>query len=232
MRGIPRDLAGIPESEDARLPDAMLLTIALSGRGHPDDHARAARAWQHLVARRFDRIQIQIRAWRWPERDVRVHPDDRDDAFSRAWQKAENMFHTHREPAVAAFDAGLRKAVEYACMDECRRRMRREQLLAGSLDEPVAGDEGADERGRFDRAVLARQREMEDARAVAGDLLEDVRECVARMANEDMRVVLQRTLDGADVEAIMAERGLSRDNVYQLRHRAMRQIRKEVLSDG
>ncbi len=232
MRGIPRDLAGIPESEDARLPDAMLLTIALSGRGHPDDHARAARAWQHLVARRFDRIQIQIRAWRWPEQGVRVHPDDRDDAFSRAWQKAENMFLTHREPAVPAFDAGLRKAVEYACMDECRRRMRREQLLAGSLDEPVSGDEGEQARGRFDRAVLARDREVEEARGVAVDLLDGVRECLGQMRSEDMRVVMERTMDGAGVEAIMAERGLSRDNVYQLRSRALRQIRKEVLGDG
>ncbi len=63
-------------------------------------------------------------------------------------------------------------------------------------------------------------------------LLDGVRECLARMRSEDMRVVMQQTMDGADVEAIMAERGLSRDNVYQLRSRALRQIRKEVLGDG
>ncbi len=117
-------------------------------------------------------------------------------------------------------------------MDECRRRMRREQLLAGSLDEPVPGDEGEQARGRFDRAVLARDREVEEARGVAIDLLDGVRKCLGQMRSEDMRVVMERTMDGAGVEAIMAERGLSRDNVYQLRSRALRQIRKEVLGDG
>jgi DNA-directed RNA polymerase specialized sigma24 family protein len=76
---------------------------------------------------------------------------------------------------------------------------------------------------RKPRELARRRHDREDERREAADF---VAWALPRIANERRRTVLERTLDGVPAAAIAADLGVSMDNLYQLRRRALSDLAK------
>lgn len=223
----------ITDRELYRLSDERLLALVVDGRPkrRGPQWETAKRAWRHLAARNHDRARGLVVSFRFPgQGDVRVSPDDYDDATQESFIRAVKMLETFRGATLPEFLAALRTCVTNTCMDFCRRRLTRERGLAGSIDEPVAAASD-DVPGRFDAALgeIAATREAE--RAAARDDLMVLADALERLDNEDAREVLRRKMTGSTSREIAAELGLTVANVDQLCSRGVRQL-KEVTKSG
>lgn len=220
------------ERELHRLSDERLLALVVTGRSkrRGPQWETAKRAWRHLAARNRDRVRGLVVSFRFPGRDVRISPDEYDDATQESFIRAVKMLETFRGATLPEFLAALRTCVTNTSMDFCRRRLTRERGLAGSIEEPapVASD---DEPGRFDAALgeIAATREVE--RAAARDDLVVLADALQRLDNKDAREVLRRKMTGSTSREIAAELGLTVANVDQLCSRGVRQL-KEVTKSG
>lgn len=212
--------------------DEQLLAFVVAGRqarrGGAWDLATAA--WRHLAARHHDRVRGLVVAFRFPGHpDVRIAPDDYDDAAQECFIRAVKMLGNFRGVSLGEFLGALRTCVTNTCMDYCRRRLTRERGLAGSIDEPSPATDD-DAYGRFDAAIGEIAERTQARHTAARDELAAMEDAISRMDNEQMCDVLRRKMTGYSSAEIGDELGLTVANVDQLCSRGVRKLR-EVMSD-
>lgn len=221
-----RDPWVVNEPDELRDDELVRLFALARDKG---DRERAVEIWAQIVARHADRVIAMVAAWRYPGSGDRVQEKDRDDAVSLAlWKVGKKMVDTFEGSTLPELRAAIKRAVDFACRDTLRRVAVYEKHEAGSLDEP-AGEDSAQSRyeqelasdGGFDE-IERKQERQEAADRVAAAL---------KKLPDNMRHVLQLTLDGLSVPQIAERLNTSNDNVYQLRSRGMKKL-KEVLGDG
>ena len=221
-----RDPWGVNEPDDLRDDELVRLFALARDKG---DRERAVEMWGQIVARHADRVIAMVAAWRYPGSGDRVQEKDRDDAVSLAfWKVGKKMLDTFQGTTLPELRAAIKRAVDYACRDTLRRVAAYEKHEAGSLDE-TAGEDSALSRyeedladdGGFDE--LERKQERQEAA--------DRVSAALKKLPDNMRKVLELTLEGLDVPQIAAQLNTSNDNVYQLRSRGMKKL-KEVLGHG
>lgn len=183
------------------------------------DAAGAQEAWNALVEDNFDRVRalVDLRARRYG-----LSPSEREEAVQLALVKLwRNMVRSFRGSSMGEWVNATRRLVEFACAQVQRQAARRTAHQTGvALAAPGEEDDAEDR--RLDE--LARRRhDREDERREAADF---VAWALPRIANERRRTVLERTLDGVPAAAIAADLGVSMDNLYQLRRRALSDLAK------
>ncbi len=190
------------------------------------DEAAARRYWNELVADNFDRVRAMVVL----ESRGRLSPEERDDALQRALVKLTvNMIDTFRGASMGEWVRSTRTLVTFACIDTQRRAQtvsRRERALHR------AGREDDDAAERLDRDVyeaLEQQRREAERLEQEADVLGERRAfldwAVPRLSPK-RRAVIELDRAGVPVEEIQERLGVSRDVVYQSRHRALHDLAK------
>lgn len=212
---------GEPRSDDELV--AAFARVRDSRRG--EERRAAVRAWHLLMARHHDRVAGWVATFRFPDRpDVMVAAADREDVVQLAHERClQRLMENFRGTTAAEFRAALKTCVRYTCMDHCRAAMRREQGLAGSIDEPAPGTDG--DLGRLDAAIGALEQRLQEGRFDAAHDLDAVGRALARVRSEDMRAVIRLTIEGYSSKEIAERLGKGQANVDQLRSRGMRELR-------
>jgi RNA polymerase sigma factor (sigma-70 family) len=222
-----RDSSGVKDF--GLLKDDELVRLFAHARDK-GDRDRAVEIWEEIVTRHFDRVVAMVSAWRYPGSGDRVQEKDRDEAISLAlWKVGKKLVGTFKGTTLPELRAAMKRAVDFACRDTLRRVGAYEKHQAGSLDEPASEDsnlsryeEELSDEGGFDEFERNEERRSAAERVAAA---------LKKVPSEDMRRVLELTLDGLEVAQIAAQLNTSKDNVYQLRSRGMKKL-KEVLGDG
>jgi RNA polymerase sigma factor (sigma-70 family) len=221
-----RDSSGVKEFGSLKDHELVRLFAHARDKG---DRDRAVQIWEEIVTRHFDRVIAMVSAWRYPGSGDRVQEKDRDEAVSLAlWKVGKKLVDTFRGTTLPELRAAMKRAVDFACRDTLRRVAAYEKHQAGSLNEPAGEDSNA---SRYEDELA------DDGGFEAFDREQEQRSAAERVAAalkklpDNMRQVLELTLDGLDVPQIAAKLNTSKDNVYQLRSRGMKKL-KEVLGDG
>lgn len=213
--------------------DELVALFQRCSKGRsPAERNAAVRAWHVLIARHQDRIVGWVATFRFEEGgDVVVAPGDREDVVQQAYERClAKLEKTFRGTTAAEFRAALKQCVRYACMDHCRREMRREMGLASSIDETVGTADG-DELGRLDDEIARIAARIESGRFDAALTIDAVSRVLGDLANEDMKIVIRLTMEGYSSKEIAAAIGKSVANVDQLRSRGMRELRRRISRD-
>ncbi len=216
---------------DLTATDLVARVAAGLREAGPEQRADAAAAWRLLIARDIDRVRGIVATFRFPDRpQVRIEPQDQPDAVQYAYERLLRMLPNFSGATESEYIGALVQCVRYACMDYCRRQMKHEIGLAGSLDETLAGDEG-EPLGRFDIAIgrTGAQRHEDDVRG--REDLDAFKVAMEGLPNENMRRVIALTIEGHNSAEIGDRLDLTPSNVDQLRSRGLREIRRRVESD-
>jgi RNA polymerase sigma factor (sigma-70 family) len=198
-----------------RLSEEELLRRFVACRDAGDGDG-ALRWWGDLVEANFDRVRgmVDVRASRYG-----LSADERQEAVQRALVK---LWHK----MVASFDGttmgewvnATRTLVDYVCRDvqrDAAKRSQRETAFGGRDEDPDA-DEWTGNRVAHERHT--REEERADAAGFVAWAL-------PRLGDDRRRLVLQRTLEGAPGDEIAGELGVSMDNLYAIRSRAVKDMR-------
>ena len=200
------------------LRDEQLLRKFVACRDAGDGDG-ALHWWGRLAEANLDRVRgmVDVRASRYG-----LSADERDEAVQRALVKLwHKMVATFRGTTMGEWVNATKQLVEFVCMDVQRRAAKqsaRETSLDARDDDP--DDDGADWLG--DELALqwyAGEEERADAAAFVAWALPQI-------ADDRRRLVLERTLDGSPAEDIAAELEVSMANLYAIRSRAMKDMRK------
>jgi RNA polymerase sigma factor (sigma-70 family) len=211
--------------------DSELLALVAAARGSRDagELERAAAAWKTLVGRQLGRVRELVAAFRFPGHpEVRVAQGESEDAAQAALERCLGpLERTFRGSTAPEFRAAVATCVRFACMDFCRRRMRWERRLAGSLDEPALTpdrDPGGEQAGRFDRETGAIAARLHDRRSDARLRIDAVAGALRLLPNENMRAVLRLSGEGYSSTEVAERLQLTSTNVDQLRSRGFRRL--------
>ncbi len=189
-----------------------------------------------LVAFDRDRIRVLVATFRFAgQGNVSVSRDKVEDVVQDGYLRMLGMLAGFEGSVLPQYEAAMSTCIDFECRDHCRREMKLDQRSAGSFDETIKTDEGG-ELGKFDHVVAEKERrriEEEDALAQEierwNERRAEARAAIESIKNDHKREVLLMTWEGKSVAEIMDKLGLSRDNVYQLRRRALK-IVQEILS--
>lgn len=240
MRRTDSDLLRVPESQFGSLSRDELLRIVVLCREQDDPKAkrRTEEAWALLVALDRDRIRVLVATFRFAgQGNVQVARDKVEDVVQDCYLRMLGMLAGFKGAVLPQYEAAMATCTDFECRDHCRREMRLDQRSGGSLDEQVQTDDGGT-RGKFESVVGKQER----ARLAENEALEEemerwakrraqVRAKIERIENDNKREVLLMTWDGKSVAEIMDKLDLSRDNVYQLRRRALKLVQDMLSSD-
>ncbi|HUR86236.1 MAG TPA: sigma factor-like helix-turn-helix DNA-binding protein [Solirubrobacteraceae bacterium] len=196
------------------------------GARRAGEEAGARRWWDELVTDNFDRVQAMV----YLESRGRLSPEERDDALQRALIKLTvNMIDTFHGESMGEWVQSTRTLVKFACIDTQRRAQTVSQRER-ALDR--AGRDGDDAVDRLDRDVyeaLEQQRReaetLEQDADVLGERQAFLDWAVPRLSPK-RRAVIELDRTGVPVEEIQERLGVSRDVVYQSRHRALQDLAK------
>ena len=191
-----------------------------------------------LVAFDRDRIRVLVATFRFAgQGNVQVARDKVEDVVQDCYLRMLGMLAGFKGAVLPQYEAAMATCTDFECRDHCRREMRLDQYSGGSLDETIESDDGG-ERGRFDSVVGKQERErLEEDEAIEREMKRwserraQVRATIERIENDNKREVLLMTWDGKSVAEIMDKLGLSRDNVYQLRRRALKLVQDMLSGD-
>lgn len=200
------------------LKDEELLRRFVDCRDKGDGDG-ALHWWGALVTVNFDRVRgmVDVRAGRYG-----LSAAERDDAFQLALVKLwHKMVASFRGATMGEWVNATRTLVEFVCMDvqrQAAKRSARETAFGVRDDDPDDG--GVDWLGD---ELAQRQHAREQQRVDASDF---VAWALPQINDDRRRLVLDRTLDGVPAEDIAAELDVSMDNLYAIRSRAVKDLRK------
>jgi len=175
-------------------------------------------AWEELVVDFADRIDGLVAA----THKGRLDHEEHELAVQLALAKfASNLLGTFQGTSVGELVNATKRLAHGVCVDVQRASVRRRRHAGPSLDSgrDATGDDGPTRAWDAEQAARVHARDEERAEA---------REFVAwalPQLSGDRRRVLELTLHGAELEEIMRELGVSRDNAYQLRSRGLKDLR-------
>lgn len=203
--------------------EALRRWRACRARG---DAAGAAQAWDDVVTQEFDRLDGMVRAA--GRRGSRLSAAEIEDAVSLAAKKfVVELPESFEGTSMGELVNTLKACAEFACLDVQRTEARR------SAKRVPLEDVGEDGELRPSQAVLDRRlRDAADAEADEAEAeADEEREAflawaVPRIPDERQRLVWQRTLERVPAAEIAEELGVTKDNLYQLRSRGLRALRK------
>jgi RNA polymerase sigma factor (sigma-70 family) len=173
--------------------------------------------WARLVEAKFDLVQLLVdrRAGRYG-----LSHDEREEAVSAALVKLwRNMARTFHGTTMGEWVNATKTLVETTCMDVQRRAAKRTRRET-SFD--VADPETTNP-------------EWKGAKKAEEDYLRDAEKAEAagfiawalpQIDDDRRRLVLERTLDGQPGEEIAAELDVSMANLYAIRSRGLKDLRK------
>jgi RNA polymerase sigma factor (sigma-70 family) len=184
------------------------------------DLKAARRWWGELVEDNVDRVRQFVRMH---SRDNYLTQDEREDAVSLAFVKLlDKMVSTFQGSSMGEWVNATSRCAWYAVQDTRRAAVTRSGH-EDSLDRTVTGEDG-EERGRFEREEAAEARAAQERREDAADARDFLAWAFPRMKDERMRIVLERTRDGAPAKEIAEELGVSMNNLYKLRERGIKDL--------
>ena len=174
--------------------------------------------WVKLVETKFDLVQLLVdrRAGRYG-----LSHHEREEAVSAALVKLwKNMVRTFQGTTMGEWVNSTKTLVETTCMDVQRNAARRTEHET-SFD-TVADPETANPdwkgaaKAHEDYAREGEKADAEDFMAWA----------LAQIGDDRRRLVIERGLDGVPAEEIAAELGVSMANLYAIRSRGIKDLRK------
>lgn len=230
------DLSRTPESEFGSLSQDDLLRIVVNCRESRDrtSRKRARAAWGMLIAHDIDRVRNIVASFRLKEHaGVKVALDMVDDVVQDCYMRLLKMLRTFRGTSEGEYRAAMRTCIGYECRDHLRRELVHDRHRAGSLDEETSDAEGSP-RPKFDTAVAKKEHERVDAEEALErehERRKRLEAAIARIEKPDQRRVVDLTYAGRTTEEIMEELGTSRDNVYQLRSRGLKDLQSKLEED-
>jgi RNA polymerase sigma factor (sigma-70 family) len=169
--------------------------------------------WVKLVETKFDLVRLLVdrRAGRYG-----LSHDEREEAVQAALVKLwRNMVRTFHGTTMGEWVNSTKTLVETTCMDVQRKAARRTEHEAPvDVDDPEA----------WKGAAQAHEDHRRDAeRADAEDF---VAWALSQIGDDRRRLALERGLDGVPAEDIAAELGVSMANLYAIRSRGIKDLRK------
>jgi RNA polymerase sigma factor (sigma-70 family) len=226
------DLINTPEHQLNRLNQDELLRLVVICRDK--DIGRARAAWATLIELDMDRVRGIVATFRIPEHPgVRVAWANVEDVAQAAYIRLLKMLGTFTGSTEGEYRGAMRTCIRYACMDHLREEMKQEQRSAGSLDE-VATDKEGKGRPRFDSVIAKKEQEKideQEARERELELQRKLREAIESL-DGNRRRVLELDLERCPTAQIARELSTSEANVYQLRRRALQQVKKFLDGDA
>lgn len=196
--------------------DELLLRRFVACRD-AGDAAGAQRWWRELVELNFDRVRSLVDLW---GRGGRLSADEREEATQLALVKLwHNMVDSFHGRTMGEWVNATRSLVEYACLDVQRSHARRSAREA-SLDEQRADEDGSVSAAHETRLgeLALEQHQRKEERADAETFIDWA---LPQIKSERQRTVVERTLEGAHADDVVAELDVSKANLYQLRRRGL-----------
>jgi RNA polymerase sigma factor (sigma-70 family) len=197
------------------------------------DAGRAARMWQHLALRNFDRVRAVVQTFRFND-GSRIPAHDVDDAVQEAYLRVIAMGENFDGTALGQFRVAFKTCVFNSCKDFGRREWRHTKRAAGSLDDHYEDAEASPYDSAIAKQSIAFEELMADIEADEEQLLimsDLVAWGITQVKNDTYREVLQLTiLDPTPSDEVAARLDITLDNVYQRRRRGMTQL-EAILRD-
>jgi RNA polymerase sigma factor (sigma-70 family) len=173
--------------------------------------------WGQLVERKFDLVQLLVdrRASRYG-----LSHDERDEAVQAALVKLwRNMVRTFHGTTMGEWVNSTKTLVETTCMDVQRKAAKNtERETSFDVADPETSNPDWKGAAKAEQTYLRDAEKAEAAGFVAWAL--------PQIGDDRRRLVLERTLDGVPADEIAAELGVGMDNLYAIRSRAVKDLRK------
>jgi RNA polymerase sigma factor (sigma-70 family) len=209
-------------------PEHLLLRRYHAARALGND-TEAARAWERLTLRNFDRITGLCASFRFAG-GTGLPAHETGSAATEAYLRAIAMGAAFDGREIGQYRAALVRVVWNTCHDYGRKELRhqkRSRSLDTTWDDDGEGGPYDAALARYDehlRAEAEEAAEAETGREEAGRL---ARWAIAQVRNDKHRAVLELTwLEKLDAEAIAERLGISVDNVYQRRRRGLIELER------
>ena len=209
-------------------PEHLLLRRYHAARAQGND-PEAARVWERLTLRNFDRITGLCATFRFAG-GTGLPAHETGSAATEAYLRAIAMGAGFDGREIGQYRAALVRVVWNTCHDYGRRELRHERR-SRSLD--TTWDDGGEggpydaALARYDEHLRAEAEEAREAEAGREEAERLARWGIAQVRNDNYRTVLELTwLQKLDAETIAARLGISVDNVYQRRRRGLIELEK------
>jgi RNA polymerase sigma factor (sigma-70 family) len=182
--------------------------LAARDRG---DAAAMRQWWEKLVIDFYDRMDGFVAAAHLGRLDAEEH----ELAVGLALARFSNrLMHTYTGTSMGELVNATKTLARGICIDVQRMSVRARRYEAASLDE--------EERPAWETGESLRRHDDEERSAEVRDFLD----WALPQIGEARRRVLELTFDGAELDEIVQELGISRDNAYQRRCRGMKDLAK------
>ena len=228
MSGFVDDTEAITPEDRHDDPESRLLRRYRLERRRGDDRA-AVELWEELVVRHFDLMRTKIARlatrgdFKW------IGADDVDDIAQEAYARANTMALRFEQDTIGQLRAALIQTSLHTARDYERRLHVRRRGVAGSLDETRTFDDGG-MYNPWEAETATGDRTSEHALGRVG--AQRILAAIERIPNANQRAVIGMTMAGYDSKEIAAERGLTVNNVDQLRRRGLAKLRELLNDDG
>ena len=191
------------------------------------DVAGATRWWDELLTDNVDRVRGMVQAESWG----RLSPAEQEDAHSAALLKiAVNMMETFLGTSMGEWVESVRTLVWGVCIDT-QRSAARISARQTSFD-GVRSQDLDDDRDPWDgpsRAAYDERESMRESEEADQELQEHGRgffDWALPRLSDKRRAVIDLDRQGVPVDEIQSRLGMTRDAVYQSRHRGMQDLVK------
>lgn len=201
----------------------VLLAMLHRARNNGDrDEAR--RLWLLIVVAELERVRGLVRAYRHDALPGgRIPAADVDDVAHNVFVRLHNKIDTLKGRSIGELRKFMSAATEFTCLDYVRVHVREDRRRGESLND----DQQPAASRASDRALglLAERLAADDEEAM---IAREVIHPALALVDPNKRSVLVLDQEGFTVEEIMERLGISRDNVYQLRRRGLKQLSNAI----
>ena len=208
-------------------PEHLLLRRYHAARAQGND-PEAARVWERLTLRNFDRITGLCATFRFAG-GTGLPAHETGSAATEAYLRAIAMGAGFEGREIGQYRAALVRVVEH--LPRLRPQGTAPRAALASLDTTWEdGGEGGPydaALARYDEHLRAAAEEAREAEAGREEAERLAQWGIAQVRNDNYRTVLELTrLQKLDAETIAARLGISVDNVYQRRRRGLIELEK------
>jgi hypothetical protein len=183
------------------------------------DAAEMRRWWDELVIDFYDRMDGLVAAAHKGRLDDEEHELAVAMSLTRFYTR---LIDTFEGVSMGQLVNASKTLAHGICMDVQRASMRRHGHEGPSLDEGWDADVEDRPSAPWEAQAAARRYDRDERSADVEAFLD----WALPQLREDQRAVVELTFHGAEIPEIMAERGVSRPNAYQLRSRGMSDLRR------